>query len=77
MIVSENQSQGQGQGGNQSQVQGGFYGVEKGHMILNMSNDLTYDYYFSDYGKTEYYLTESDNGKAIGFVDHNSKKAAM
>ncbi len=68
MIVSENQSQGQGQGGNQSQVQGGFYGVEKGHMIVNtFENGETrqFDYYFLDYGKKEYFTYEDEDGNTM------------
>ncbi len=68
MIVSENQSQGQGQGGNQSQVQGGFYGVEKGHMIVNtFENGEThqFDYYFLDYGKKEYFTYENEDGNTM------------
>ncbi|MBR6082295.1 MAG: hypothetical protein IKP62_05150 [Salinivirgaceae bacterium] len=84
MIVSENQSQGQGQGGNQSQVQGGFYGVEKGHMIINtFENGETHqiDYYFLDYGNKEYYTYEGEDGEIMIYytdwessLDDNTKE---
>ena len=75
MIVSENQSQGQGQGGNQSQVQGGFYGVEKGHMIINTFENgepHQFDYYFLDYGNKEYYTFEEDGDTMIYYTDWKS-----
>lgn len=75
MIVSENQSQGQGQGGNQSQVQGGFYGVEKGHMIINTienGESHQFDYYFLDYGNKEYYTFEEDGNTMIYYTDWKS-----
>ncbi len=84
MIVSENQSQGQGQGGNQSQVQGGFYGVEKGHMIINtIENGEPHqiDYYFLDYGNKEYYTFEGEDGEIMIYytdwessLDDNTKE---
>ena len=65
---------------------GSYYGAEKGHIIYNMVNGgetIKYDYYFSNYGKIEYYLVETTNAskstteKAITYVDRDSLISVM
>ncbi|MBO7476623.1 MAG: hypothetical protein J6U04_01660, partial [Salinivirgaceae bacterium] len=60
---------------------GSYYGAEKGHAIYNMINDggetIKYDYYFSDYGKIEYYLVEGGATKSLVYVNRDSAISVM